>query len=49
MSSGTAIIASDSVADFLPEQFAPVGHVTLRRVFGKSGIFCDGLMLPMVR
>src|SRR5499427_11106039 len=45
----TAMVASDSFADFLREQLAPVGHVTLRRMFGKTGVFCDGLMLAMVR
>jgi DNA transformation protein len=43
------MVASGSFADFLREQLAPVGHVTLRRMFGKTGIFCDGLMLAMVR
>src|SRR5262252_7522614 len=45
----TAMVASDSFADFLREQLAPVGHVTMRRMFGKTGVFCDGLMLAMVR
>ena len=43
------MVASNSFADFLREQLAPVGHVTLRRMFGKTGVFCDGLMLAMVR
>src|SRR6201986_4191214 len=43
------MVASDSFADVLREQFAPLGHVTLRRMFGKTGVFCDGLMLAMVR
>ena len=43
------MVASDSFADVLREQLAPVGHVTLRRMFGKTGVFCDGLMLAMVR
>jgi DNA transformation protein len=43
------MVASDSFADFLREQLAPVGHVALRRMFGKTGVFCDGLMLAMVR
>ena len=43
------MVASDSFADFLREQLAGVGHVTLRRMFGKTGVFCDGLMLAMVR
>ena len=43
------MVASDSFAEFLREQLAPLGHVTLRRMFGKTGVFCDGLMLGMVR
>jgi DNA transformation protein len=40
--------ASDSFAEFLREQLAPLGRVTMRRMFGKTGVFCDGLMLGMV-
>ena len=43
------MVASDSFGEFLREQLAPLGHVTLRRMFGKTGVFCDGLMLGMVR
>jgi len=42
------MVASDSFAEFLCEQLAPIGHVTMRRMFGKSGVFCDGLMFAMV-
>ena len=40
--------ASDGFAEFLREQLAPLGHVTLRRMFGKTGVFCHGAMLAMV-
>src|SRR5207248_7251066 len=30
------------------EQLAPLGRVTMRRMFGKTGVFCDGFMLGMV-
>ena len=43
------MVASDTFADFLREQLAPVGRITMRRMFGKTGVFCDGLMLGMVR
>ena len=43
------MVASDSFAEFLREQLAPLGRVTMRRMFGKSGVFCDGLMFGMVR
>ena len=43
------MVASDSFAEFLREQLAPLGHITMRRMFGKTGVFCDGLMLGKVR
>lgn len=42
------MVASDPYAAFLREQFAPLGRMTLRRMFGKSGVFCDGLMFGVV-
>ena len=42
------MVASDEFAEFLREQMAPVGHVTTRRRCGKTGVFCDGVMLGMV-
>jgi DNA transformation protein len=43
------MVASASFAEFLCEQLAPLGRITLRRMFGKTGVFCDELMLGMVR
>lgn len=42
------MVASTSFAEFLREQLAPLGRVTMRRMFGKTGVFCDGVMLGMV-
>lgn len=42
------MVASDSFAEFLREQLAPLGRVTLRRMFGKTGAFCDGVMFGVV-
>ena len=42
------MVASEGFAEFLREQLAPLGRITLRRMFGKSGVFCDGVMLGMV-
>ena len=42
------MVASDRFAEFLREQLAPLGRLTMRRMFGKTGVFCDGLMLGMV-
>jgi DNA transformation protein len=43
------MVASDSFADFLREQLAALGPITMRRMFGKTGVFCDGVMLGMIR
>jgi DNA transformation protein and related proteins len=42
------MVASDSFAEYLREQLTPLGRVTMRRMFGKTGVFCDGLMFGMV-
>jgi DNA transformation protein and related proteins len=43
------MVASDSFADFLREQLAPLGPIAMRHMFGKTGVFCDGVMLAMIR
>lgn len=43
------MVASESFAEFLRDQLAPLGRITVRRMFGKTGVFCDGFMLGMVR
>src|SRR3954470_8338311 len=48
MAGRTTMVASDSFAEFLREQLAPLGRVTMRRMFGKTGVFCDGLMFGVV-
>ena len=42
------MVASESFAEFLRDQLAPLGRVTTRRMFGKTGVFCDALMFGMV-
>jgi DNA transformation protein and related proteins len=42
------MVASAGFAEFLREQLAPLGRVTVRRMFGKTGVFCNGLMFGMV-
>jgi DNA transformation protein len=42
------MVASDGFAGFLVEQLAPLGRVTMRRMFGKTGVFCNGLMFGIV-
>ena len=43
------MVASNSFAEFLREQLGSLGPVTMRRMFGKTGVFCDGVMIGMVR
>jgi DNA transformation protein len=42
------MVASDSFAEFLKEELAPLGRISLRRMFGKTGVFCGGVMLGIV-
>jgi DNA transformation protein len=42
------MVASDNFAEFLREQLEPLGRVTMRRMFGKTGVFCEGVMLGIV-
>lgn len=42
------MVASSSFGDFLRAELAPLGRITMRRMFGKTGVFCDGLMFAMV-
>ncbi|HET6236837.1 MAG TPA: TfoX/Sxy family protein [Acetobacteraceae bacterium] len=42
------MVASESFAEFLRERLATPGRVAMRRMFGKTGVFCDGLMFGMV-
>lgn len=41
-------MTSPGYAAFLLERLAPLGGVSLRRMFGKTGVFCEGLMFGMV-
>jgi DNA transformation protein len=43
------MVASESFSEFLREQLAPLGPIAMRRMFGKTGVFCDGVMLAMIR
>src|SRR4051812_3140865 len=40
---------ADSVSEFLGEQLSPLGPIGLRRMFGCVGVFCDGVMLGLVK
>ena len=42
------MVASTEFASFLHEQLTPLGQVSMRRMFGKTGVFCEGVMFGMV-
>lgn len=42
------MLDSDSFVEFLFELLSPLGRITARRMFGKSGLFCDGVMFGML-
>jgi DNA transformation protein len=42
------MVASADFVEFLQEQLAPLGRITTRRMFGKTGVFCGGVMFGMV-
>ena len=42
------MVASTEYANYLCDQLAPLGHITTRRMFGKTGVFCEGVMFGML-
>lgn len=38
----------DAFHEFVMELFAPMGPVSVRRMFGGAGVFCDGLMFALI-
>jgi DNA transformation protein and related proteins len=42
------MVASAAFAEYLREQLAPLGPIAIRRMFGKTGLFCEGVMFGMV-
>ena len=34
--------------EFLQDELRPLGQVTVRRMFGGAGVYCDGLMFGLV-
>jgi TfoX/Sxy family transcriptional regulator of competence genes len=42
------MVASEAFAELLREQFSALGPIGFRRMFGKTGVFCDGLMFGVV-
>jgi DNA transformation protein len=43
------VVASEGFAEFLRELLAPLGRVAMRRMFGSTGLFRDGVLFALVR
>lgn len=39
---------SDPLHDLLIEQLAPLGRITVRRMFSGGGVYCDGVIVALV-
>lgn len=42
------MVASKAFSEFLRDQLSPLGAVSARRMFGKTGLFCDSVMFAIV-
>ena len=42
------MVPRDSFIEFLRDQLAPLGPITTRRMFGVTGLFCEGVMFGTV-
>lgn len=42
------MVASEEFGSYLCDELRPLGMISLRRMFGKTGVFCDGVMFAMV-
>ncbi len=40
--------ATDGYIDFLKDQLAGLGSVTVRRMFGGAGVYCHGVMFGLI-
>lgn len=40
--------ASDGFIEFLRDQLAPLGPIAPRRMFGATGLFCEGVMFGVI-
>jgi DNA transformation protein len=42
------MVASPGYLEFLRDALSPLGRIAPRRMFGKTGLFCDGAMFALV-
>ncbi len=36
------------LVDWVAEAMAPIGHVTMRRMFGGAALYCDGMIFALI-
>jgi len=39
---------SDDYLDFIRDRFDRLGYITIRRMFGGAGVYCDGIIFALV-
>jgi DNA transformation protein and related proteins len=45
---GLPMAADSEFTAYLSDLLAPLGHISYRRMFGKIGVFCGGVMLGVI-
>ena len=40
--------ASASFVEFISELFSPFGEITVRKMFGGAGVYCDGVFFALI-
>ena len=40
--------ASASYSDYIADVFSPFGDITIRKMFGGAGVYCDGLFFAII-
>lgn len=41
-------LGSSSTSEFLKDALHPLGHITVRRMFGGAGVYCDAIIFALV-
>ncbi len=41
-------LGSSGTAEFIKDALHPLGHITVRRMFGGAGVYCEGVIFALV-
>ena len=41
-------LGSSGTAEFIKDALHPLGHITVRRMFGGAGVYCDAIIFALV-